>query len=103
VVVRKDRTTVSRRRREKAKAEVRGVVFQLLTAAGLGLGLLWALQPSPKPASCGKKEVLANCAGHAMVDAMWPILIKSGAGALAGMIVAIALCMTVPGLRRRPI
>ncbi len=50
------------------------------------------------PNSCAEP---GRCVAEAVTNALIPMVLYVGAGVLAGMIVAVLLCLTVPGLKRR--
>jgi hypothetical protein len=87
------------RRREKMKAEVRDVVFRLCAAGGLFLALPWALSYEATPPKCPADD---PCVGEAFSSTVIPMLTRCGIGLAIGVAVGMILCLTVPGLKRRP-
>lgn len=100
-MARTDAATRSRaraRRREGKKAHARAGVLQLGAAIGLLLTMPGAISHSEFPQSCAEP---GRCVASAVTDALIPIVLYIGAGVIAGMLVAMILCRTVPGLKRR--
>jgi hypothetical protein len=86
------------RRRERVKADVRDLVFRLCSGIGLLLVLPWALSYVAAPAECSQP---GQCIAEAVTQTLIPMLGRMFAGVAAGMLVAVALCRTVPWLKRR--
>ncbi len=74
------------------------MVFRLCSAAGLLIVLPWALSYVAVPADCSQP---GRCIADAVTDALIPTLARMLLGLGAGMFVAVVLCRTVPGLKRR--
>ena len=87
-----------RRRREKLKRDLREILLQACCAAGLLLSLPWALSYRPASVNCSAE---AGICFDVINSTLVPILLRSGIGLLAGGMVGVLLCRTVPGLRRR--
>lgn len=57
-----------------------------------------ALSQSDVPDGCAEP---GRCIADTVTSALIPMVLYIGAGVIAGMIVALLLCLTVPGLKRR--
>lgn len=77
---------------------MRAGVMQLGAVIGLLLAMPLALSSSHVPNSCAAP---GRCVAEAVTNALVSMVLCAGAGVLVGMIVAVLLCLTVPGLKRR--
>lgn len=93
-------TRARSRRREKMKRDARDVVFRLFSAGGLLLAMPWALSYSAEPAECTR---VGECMSAGLAGSLGPILLRMGVGLAAGTAVAVILCLTLPGLKRRDV
>ncbi len=87
------------RRRERLKADLRDGVFRLCTLAGLLIAAPWALSHVGEP-RCAEAT---TCLADQLDEMLMPVMARLGAGLFAGMLVAVLLCTTVPGLKRRDV
>lgn len=85
-------------RRERTKGHVRAGILQLGAAVGLLLALPRALSHTAVPDACTEP---GRCVADAVTGALMPMVLYIGAGVIAGATVALLVCLTVPGLKRR--
>ena len=85
-------------RRERARAELRHLVFCVCCVGGTLFALPWALAYTVHPAKCTRGP---SCVGDALMSGLLPVVLRAGVGTLIGTAVGILLCLAVPGLRRR--
>ena len=86
------------RRREKRKSDLREFLLQACCAAGLLVSLPWAISYRAGPVNCPAE---AGICFETINSTLVPILMRSGVGLVAGLLIGVFLCRTVPGLRRR--
>ena len=73
-------------------------LLQLGAAIGLLLTMPGAISHSDVPQSCAEP---GRCIARAVNEALIPMVLHIGAGVIAGMLVALILCRTLPTLKRR--
>jgi len=99
--------SMTARRKRALGRELRDAVFRLCSAAGLLLGLLWALhhhQPAKRPSSAACSEHgaphlaisrVGHCIGSEFSSALLSWLTPMGIGLLVGVIVGVVLASTI--------
>jgi hypothetical protein len=97
---------LSGRQKRALTAQLRDAIFRLFTAAGMVVGLFWAMnQPAQEPpASCstnGKRDALADCVGDSLVASLMPYILAMGAGDRAGAVLGVLVAQLMPRDRRR--
>lgn len=80
------------------KRDARDLVFRLLSAGGLLLAMPSALSYNSTPAECTR---VGECLSGGLASSLGPILLRIGVGLAIGLAVAVVLCRTLPGLKRR--
>ena len=92
------------RRRERVRSELRELVLRMCCAAGTIAGLLWTVDTlDTTPARCEERpndaDILSECVQGSLEHVLYPALGKVLAGSIGGMLLALALILTIPGLR----
>ena len=77
---------------------MRAGLLQLGGAVGLLLAMPRSISYSNVPDNCAEP---GRCIASAVTDVLIPTVLIVGAGVVLGMIVALLVCLAVPGLRRR--
>jgi hypothetical protein len=77
---------------------MRAGIMQLGVAVGLLLALPRALSHSAIPDACAEP---GRCVADAVTGALIPMVLYIGVGVVAGATVALLVCLTVPGIKRR--
>ncbi len=85
-------------RRERVKADARDLIFRLCAGVGLLLVLPWALSYVAPPTDCSNP---GRCIADAVTTVLIPMLGRMCVGLVAGTLLAIVLCRTVPCLKRQ--
>jgi len=85
-------------RTERVKAELRQLVLTLSMVVGLVPALRWALAHEAPSASCEGDPVVC---WDGLYEQLVPTVARLAAGIGLGLAFGVALCLAVPGLRRR--